>query len=55
MPLPTDAPKAAIDEIVSLAPAALAERMQLLAPYLHRAYAKNTVRVWRSNWRMWCE
>jgi integrase len=54
MPLPADAPKAAIDEIVSLAPAALAERMQLLAPYLHRAYAKNTVRVWRSNWRMWC-
>lgn len=54
MALPLHAPTAAIDEIVSLAPEALAERLSALAPYLQRAYAKNTVRVWRANWRMWC-
>lgn len=54
MPLPVDAPLAPIDEIVSLAPEVLAERLRELAPYLQQAYAKNTVRVWRSNWRLWC-
>lgn len=54
MPLPADAPKAALTEIVALAPEALATRLAELAPYLQRAYAPNTVRVWRANWRMWC-
>lgn len=54
MPLPVDAPQAPLDEIVSLAPEALAERLTKLAPYLQQAYSKNTMRVWRANWRIWC-
>ena len=54
MALSADAPVAPLDEIVSMAPEALAQRLASLAPYLQQAYAKNTVRVWRANWRIWC-
>lgn len=54
MALPSNAPTAPLDEIVSLAPEALADHLARLAPYLQQAYSKNTVRVWRANWRIWC-
>jgi integrase len=45
--------RTAVDEIVDLAPAALAERLAALSNRLQLAYSKNTVRAWRANWRVW--
>lgn len=46
-------PPTALSELLDLAPAALAERLQSLAGDFELAYAKNTQRTWRADWRVW--
>jgi len=41
-------------ELQGLAPHALAERLQALSLDFELAYAKNTRRTWRADWRVWC-
>lgn len=45
--------KLAVHDVASLAPAALAERLRALAGDIHGAYAANTLKAWRSSWRVW--
>lgn len=45
---------APIVEIAAASPAAIAERLYELARLLGDAYAANTQRVWRANWKVWC-
>lgn len=45
--------RTAVDEIVDLAPATLAERLAALSSRLQLAYSPNTMRAWRANWRVW--
>jgi integrase len=40
--------------LLPLAPGVMAERLQLLADDFNRAYAPNTRRTWRADWRAWC-
>lgn len=40
-------------ELVQLAPSALAERLQALAGDFQLAYAPNTLKSWRADWRVW--
>lgn len=53
MGMPAEPSRNAVDEIVDLAPEALAERLAALSSRLQLAYSKNTVRAWRANWRIW--
>lgn len=47
------APSTDLVELMALAPQALQERLQTLAADFQLAYAKNTLRTWRSDWRVW--
>ena len=49
----TAAASTAFSELLDLAPTELAARLQSLAADFELAYAKNTQRTWRADWRVW--
>ncbi len=42
-----------VDELLVMAPSALAERLRRIADDLQLAYSANTLRGWRSDWGVW--
>lgn len=52
-PHPADAGVEALAELANTAPEHLVERLQALAADVQLAYAPNTLRSWRTDWRVW--
>jgi integrase len=57
LPVPTQAVgfdrTKAVEELLTQAPEAAVERLRTLADDLKLAYAPNTLRTWRADWRVW--
>lgn len=52
---PTMTPEPDLIDALDWAPPALRSGLQALAEDVRRAYAPNTLRAWRSSWRLWME
>lgn len=50
-----DGREQAVAELLSHAPDAIVERLRVMADDLALAYAPNTLRGWRADWRVWTE
>ncbi len=54
-PVITEPRDQAVAELLAQTPDALVERLRALADDLKLAYAPNTLRTWRADWRVWIE
>jgi integrase len=54
-PDPTEPRENAIAELLAQTPDVLVERLRVLADDLKLAYAPNTLRTWRADWRVWTD
>lgn len=52
---PTEPRENAIAELLAQTPDVLVERLRALADDLKLAYAPNTLRTWRADWRVWTD
>lgn len=54
-PLITDTRENAVAELLAQSPDVLVDRLRALADDLKLAYAPNTLRTWRADWRVWTD
>lgn len=54
-PLSTDTRENAVAELLAQSPDVLVDRLRALADDLKLAYAPNTLRTWRADWRVWTD